>query len=149
LEDNVVKEKLKSTSGFTLIELLVVIIVIGVLSAIALLAVGNANRSANLTACKTDVQTVASALQGWKNDYLGYTIPGTSTNPTFGNLVEKGYLSSQILSDPQKAYSLSLSFTGSSAQIQISGNGGTGTGSFDIENASASVDAQCRKALGM
>lgn len=141
--------KSRSTLGFTLIELLIVILVMGILSAVVLMAVGNANRTANLTACKTDVQTYASALQGWKNDNRGYAVPGTTTNVTLSKLVEEGYLSSQILTDPRKTYSLALAFSGSTAQIQISKVGGSTTGTFNVDSPSASADTACKSALGI
>lgn len=142
-------KKFRSESGFTLLELLIVIIVMGILSTIVLMAVGNANRTANLTACKADVQAYASALQGWKNDHRGYLIPGTATNVTLSDLVGEGYLSSQILNDPKKTYSLSITFNNPGAQVRIARVGGSGSGVFNIESSSASADVECRKALGM
>jgi prepilin-type N-terminal cleavage/methylation domain-containing protein len=52
--------------GFTLIELLIVIVVIGILSAIVLFAVGNAKSDADKAACQADYRTVKSAQEAYK-----------------------------------------------------------------------------------
>jgi general secretion pathway protein G len=51
--------------GFTLIELLVVIVILGVLSAVVVIAIGGISSTATSSACKSDVRTVASGLEVW------------------------------------------------------------------------------------
>jgi prepilin-type N-terminal cleavage/methylation domain-containing protein len=76
-----------TNAGFTLVELLVVIVILGVLSAIVVFAVGNISNSAASTSCKTDVRTVASGLEVWHAQTGSYPSLGTTgqaemtTNP--------------------------------------------------------------------
>lgn len=53
-------------NGFTLIELLIVIVVLGILAAIVVFAVGTATSDSKTSACKADVATVNTALEAYK-----------------------------------------------------------------------------------
>ncbi len=53
----------KGDEGFTLIELLIVIVVLGILAAVVVLALGNVNHSARQSACLTDAKSVETAAQ--------------------------------------------------------------------------------------
>jgi general secretion pathway protein G len=58
---NRLREARKNQAGFTLIELLIVIVILGVLSAIVVFAVGGITDRGNLAACKAEVKTIAVA----------------------------------------------------------------------------------------
>ena len=58
-------EKSIAEKGFTLIELLVVIIILGILAAVAIFAVGGINDRAKTNACKTEVGTVETAVAAY------------------------------------------------------------------------------------
>jgi len=47
--------------GFTLVELLVVIVILGILAAVVVFAVGGINDKGQDSACKTDTQTIRTA----------------------------------------------------------------------------------------
>jgi general secretion pathway protein G len=51
----------KTDAGFTLIELLIVIVILGVLAAVVVFAVGGINAQSKSAACKADVATVQTA----------------------------------------------------------------------------------------
>lgn len=89
--------RLRSQDGFTLIELLIVIIILGVLAAIVVFAVGAFSDRGDAAACKADKKTVevaqeahkaknsvyASSVQELKDeDYIREVPAGVSTNVT-------------------------------------------------------------------
>src|SRR5206468_9148479 len=72
--------------GFTLIELLIVIIILGILAAIVVFAVGNTKKDAVNASCVTDVKAVMLAEEAYKVHLdQGYTpVQATLTNATNG-----------------------------------------------------------------
>jgi prepilin-type N-terminal cleavage/methylation domain-containing protein len=52
--------------GFTLIELLIVIVILGILAAITVFAVGNMGKDSASAACKSDSKAVDVALEAYK-----------------------------------------------------------------------------------
>jgi prepilin-type N-terminal cleavage/methylation domain-containing protein len=51
--------------GFTLVELLVVIVILGILAAVVVFAVGGITAKGNTSACKIEVRTVNTATQAF------------------------------------------------------------------------------------
>jgi general secretion pathway protein G len=59
------QEARKNEKGFTLIELLIVIVILGVLAGIVVFAVSGITDRGKTSACKAEVSTVATALEGY------------------------------------------------------------------------------------
>jgi prepilin-type N-terminal cleavage/methylation domain-containing protein len=72
-------------SGFTLIELLIVIVILGVLSAIVVFAVGSTGKNAAAAACQTDTKTVETAVEAYKAEVTTYPADMAS-------IIKAGYL---------------------------------------------------------
>jgi general secretion pathway protein G len=62
-----------SDEGFTLIELLIVIIILGILAAIVVFAVGSTRKDSVASTCKTDVQSIRLAEEAYKTKNGVYT----------------------------------------------------------------------------
>ena len=70
-------QKSLGAKGFTLIELLVVIVILGVLAAVVIFAVGSVRDRAETNACKTDTKTLKTAIVAWNTEFL------SGDNPAF------------------------------------------------------------------
>ena len=78
----------RNEEGFTLIELLIVIIVLGILAAIVVFAVGSTKKDAAASACKTDVKSVELSAEAYNTHEGSYPV-GTfnASNATSANLL--------------------------------------------------------------
>ena len=59
-------QKKRQDEGFTLIELLIVIVILGILAAIVVFAVGGITDRGTKSACKSDVKTFEVAVEAYK-----------------------------------------------------------------------------------
>lgn len=87
-------------SGFTLVELLVVIVILGILAAVVVFAVGGINNRGQVSACEIDKRTLRTAEEAHFAKLSTYTNQGTKAEvdaaPTTApnGLVTGGFISS-------------------------------------------------------
>jgi general secretion pathway protein G len=78
--------KKRDEQGFTLIELLIVIVILGILAAIVVFAVGTTGSNSAQAACKADAKSVEVALESYKAQNIqnnhAYPASPTAVSPT-------------------------------------------------------------------
>jgi prepilin-type N-terminal cleavage/methylation domain-containing protein len=82
----------RGEKGFTLIELLIVIVILGVLAAIVVFAVGAFNDRGHSAACKSDRKTVEVAVEAYRAHHNVYPNSETGTPSGWTQLVDGGYI---------------------------------------------------------
>ena len=82
-----VSERRQAEQGFTLIELLIVIVILGILAAVVVFAVGGITDRGQTSACKSDRKTLEVAQEAYFAKYNAYT--------TEANLVTTKFLREQ------------------------------------------------------
>jgi general secretion pathway protein G len=89
------EKKRTGEEGFTLIELLVVIVILGILAAIVVFAIGGLSNSAQTTSCNADANVIKTAEDAYYaspdangNPHQTYTDMGTLTSAGV-NLLKK------------------------------------------------------------
>ena len=112
-------------SGFTLIELLIVIVVLGILAAVVIFALGGITGKSQLAACQADGATVSTAMSAFVAQNPGVTI---TTNGLIQTNSQTG--GPYIQSWPNAtSYSYSLvAKTGASGGVTLDVTRITGTG---------------------
>ncbi len=77
----------KQDEGFTLIELLIVIVILGILAAVVVFAVGGITEDAEENACMAEKRAVETAIEAFRADRGNYpTDIASLTNATDGFL---------------------------------------------------------------
>jgi prepilin-type N-terminal cleavage/methylation domain-containing protein len=117
-----VDEGSKRDGGFTLIELLIVIVVLGILAAVVVFALGGVTGKSVVSACNADAKTVQTAVSAYQAQNtaspLAIDTSGTASNQTAGSHIN--YLVSTYLQTwPQNTgsnYAISVAAGG---QVQV------------------------------
>ena len=94
--------------GFTLFEILIVIVVLGILAAVVIYALGGIGSKSAVAACEADGSTISSALSDFNNQNptLFQNVPGSLTSgvattpTTYSSATEQALLSSNSLGGP-------------------------------------------------
>src|ERR1700676_4467157 len=79
------RRRRRGQQGFTLIELLVVIAVLAILAGIVIFNVQGVTKNATLGACKTDVNSVQTAVDAYQNDHQALPASGDLSALVAGN----------------------------------------------------------------
>ncbi len=94
----------ESEGGFTLIELLIVIVVLGILAAVVVFALGGITGKSAISACEADGTTIETAIAAFNANNPGVQV----TQPLLlGNTDGGPYLQSWPSNLPHYAYSIS------------------------------------------
>ena len=131
----------REEEGFTLIELLIVIVILGILAAIVVFAVGSTRKDAVSGSCKTDATSIQLAAEAGKTKNGTYPTAAVIITDAGGGLLKSATIA-------QTDYTLTYSGTGTDYSIAASaGTGGTqritGTPALSSASDAAAVKTFC------
>lgn len=123
--------------GFTLIELLIVVIILGILAAIVVFAVGSTRGDAVSATCQTDVKSIVLAEEGYFTKNGSYTTTDTDLD------LLKSWPGGTDAGTDNLVFTLSKVSGDGGYTIGISGKGGASGSVTQKDTSDGTVAAQC------
>ena len=105
--------------GFTLVELLIVIVILGILAAIVVLAIGGLASKSKTAACNADAKTVETA----EDAYFASPSPNGGDNTNYGTLAQ--LLTAGLLKSDPNAKTNRITVTAGAGTYDIKGVAGS------------------------
>ncbi len=145
------QDVVRTDGGFTLIELLIVIVVLGILAAVVIFALGGITSKSAIAACQADGATVSTAMSAFNNQNPGVLVgsPAAETALLLGTANGGPYISSWPSNPTHYAFALYSGTLGLQVPGPAAGTAWvptatftapTGTGSF-VGSSSAGAGA--------
>ena len=122
------------SEGFTLIELLIVIVVLGILAAVVVFALGSVTGNAKSSACQADAKQVLTAVQTYNAQNAPNVITAETSSPTMYS-VTMDFVSFWGIGASVK----DTLTNGTVVNTVVNGNGGVSSNHFETLNATGIV----------
>jgi len=134
--------------GFTLIELLIVIVVLGILAAVVVFALGGVTSQSAVSACNADAKTVETAVAAYQADGNDATLLTTANGPGLLTAKAASVTGSPFLQSwPSNAGHYVIAFDGTTAgQVDVTPYHGTTAGTavnYNTESGTTMASGGC------